>query len=118
MPTPPESLWTQFNVVGILILAAGVIAAAFYRLWHELLAWFEKQDNKRETERKTQREWEAQQSKERDAQWQEFMAGMQAQWLKQDSQNAQVLERLVQKIDGLTTAVNNHDIWARAKDRK
>jgi len=96
---PPESLWIQYNIIGILLLAAGVIAGAFYKLWHELLAWIEKQDLKRETEREKQRTWEAQQVVLRDAQSQGFLKTMQDQWLAQDNRHAAVLTKLVEKID-------------------
>jgi hypothetical protein len=115
---PPESLWNQYSVVGILILAAGVIAAAFYRLWHELLDWFEKQDDKRNKERETQRTWEAQQKKEADDRWQLFLDNQQAQWLTQDLNHSTVIVKLIDKIEDLTTAINDHDTWARARDGK
>ncbi len=115
---PPESLWIQYSIIGILILAAGIIAAAFYKLWHELLAWIEKQDVKREVEREKQRTWESQQMVVRDTQWQAFLKGMQDQWLAQDSRHTVVLTKLVEKVDDLTVAMNNHDTWARAKDRE
>ena len=115
---PPESLWIQYSIIGILILAAGIIAAAFYRLWHELLAWIETQDKKREIERDKQRAWEGEQEKLRDAQWQAFIQAMQDSWLEQDGRNADVIKSLVQKIDQLTIAMNNHDTWVRAKETR
>ena len=115
---PPEELWLQYSVVGILILAAGIIAASFYRLWKELLAWIEKQDQKREIERDKQREWQTEQDRIRDQRWQEFLTSMQEEWLKQDGKNSEVLKQLSAKIDLLIIAVNNHDVWARAKDQK
>ena len=115
---PQASLWVQFSLIGILILAAGVIAAAFYKLWHELLSWIENQDLKREQEREKQRTWEAAQNKERDERWQAFLKTQQAQWLSQDVNHAAVLGRLVEKIEDLTTSINNHDTWARAQNGK
>lgn len=111
---PPESLWSQYSVVGILILAAGIIAAAFYRLWHELLSWIEKQDLKRDAERDKQRAWESQQKEESDRRWQIFLDHQQEQWLKQDLNHSGVIGKLIEKIDQLTIAINNHDTWARA----
>ena len=115
---PPESLWKEYSLIGILVLAAGVIAAAFYRLWHELLAWLETQDKKREIERDKQREWEAEQMKLRDAQWQAFIQAMQDGWLEQNVRNSDVLKDVVEKINDLTIAMNNHDTWVRAQNRK
>lgn len=112
---PPESLWTQYSIVGILILAAGVIAAAFYKLWHELLDWFEKQDNKREVEREIQRNWQAEQDKLRDKRWQEFLQSMQEEWIAQDGRHTETIKQLVEKVDKLIAEVRNHDTWARAK---
>lgn len=115
---PPESLWTQYSVVGILILAAGVIAIAFYRLWHELLTWIEKQDLKRDQERDKQRTWEALQKKESDERWQAFLKTQQEQWLTQDLNHSTVIVKLIEKIEDLTASINNHDTWARAQNGK
>lgn len=115
---PPESLWNQYSVVGILILASGVIALAFYKLWHELLTWFENQDQKRNEERKTQRDWETQLKKESDERWQQFLEAQQKQWFTQDMNHSTVIVKLIEKIEDLTTAINNHDTWARASGDK
>lgn len=126
---PPESLWIQYGIVGILILATGAIAGGFYKLWRDQLAWIDKQDAKREAERKNQdaerkeerekqRTWEAQQVVIRDTQWQTFLKTMQDQWLAQDTRHTDALTKLVEKIHELTVAVNNHDTWVRAKDRE
>jgi len=115
---PQASLWVQYSLIGILILAAGIIAAAFYKLWHELLSWIEQQDGKREQERDKQRAWEAEQNKERDERWQTFLKAQQTQWLSQDASHAAVLGKLVEKIEDLTTSINNHDTWARAQSGK
>jgi len=114
---PPESLWNQYNVVGILILVAAIIAGAFYKLWHELLTWIEKQDQKRDNEREIQRKWEAQQKKESDERWQLFLKAQQEQWLIQDLNHSTVIVKLIEKIEGLTTIMNNHDTWARAQNK-
>jgi hypothetical protein len=113
---PPVSLWNQYSVVGILILAASVIAIAFYKLWNELLSWLEKQDQKRDAERDKQRVWEAQQKKESDTRWQLFLDNQQAQWLTQDLNHSGVIIKLIEKIEHLTIAINNHDTWARAQN--
>lgn len=112
---PPESLWTQYSVVGILILAAGVIATAFYKLWHELLTWIEKQDTKRDAEREKQRAWQSEQDRIRDERWQKFLENMQEAWLKQDTNHTEAIQELIVKVEALINAVNNHDTWARAK---
>lgn len=126
---PPESVWIQYSIIAILILATGAIAGGFYKLWRDQLAWIDKQDAKREEERKgqdaerkeereKQRTWEAQQTTIRDTQWQAFLKTMQDQWLAQDIRYAAVLTTLVEKTNDLIVAVNNHDTWARAKDRE
>lgn len=113
---PPESLWIQYSLIGILILAAGLIAAAFYKLWRELLAWLAAQDLKREEERDKQRVWEATQNKERDERWQSFLETQQKQWLVQEVNNVNALLRLIEKVENLTVSINNHDTWTRAQD--
>lgn len=115
---PPESLWTQYSVVGILVLAGGVIAAAFYKLWHELLTWIEKQDAKRDAEREKQRAWQSEQDRIRDERWQKFLTNMQEAWLAQDTNHTEAIQELIQKVEMLINAVNNHDTWARAKGRE
>lgn len=115
---PPESLWIQYSLIGILILAAGLIATAFYKLWRELLVWLAAQDLKREEERDKQRVWEAAQNKERDERWQSFLEAQQKQWLTQEINNVNALLRLIEKVENLTVSINNHDTWARAQDGK
>lgn len=115
---PPESTWSQYPVVAILILAAGVIALAFYRLWKDLLNWFEEQDAKREAEREKQRVWQADQDRIRDLRWQEFLKSMQEEWTQQDGRHTDALKDLSAKVGQLIISVNNHDTWARAKDAK
>lgn len=112
---PQASLWIQYSLIGILILSTGIIAAAFYRLWRDMLKWMDKQDEKRMFERDKQREWEAEQSKERDLRWQSFLQVQQENWLLQNAQNAIVMEKLIAKIDDLTHSFNNHDTWTRAQ---
>ncbi|RJR09992.1 hypothetical protein C4588_04185 [Candidatus Parcubacteria bacterium] len=115
---PPESLWVQYSLIGITLLTVGTIAGALYKLWHELLGWIESQDVKRSKEREAQREWEEQQARQRDERWQVFMRQMQERWLDQDARYAQVLERLVNKIDNLDVAIRTHDAWARGNQEQ
>lgn len=112
---PPGEIWLQYSIVAILILAAGVIAYAFYRLWRELLAWIELQDGKREEERERQRIWQAKQDEIRDERWQLFLENMQEAWLTQDKVHSEAIVQLIVKVDALIHAVNNHDTWVRAK---
>jgi len=122
---PPAELWVQYSLIGILILTTAAIAGGFYKLWREQNAWIEKQDAVRAAEREKQdvariaerekqRIWEAEQAKQRDAQWQSFLASMQAQWLMNDTRSNEVLAQMVNKIDELTISINNHDTWVRA----
>lgn len=115
---PPESVWNQYPIIAILILAAGVIALAFYRLWKDLLNWFETQDAKRDAEREKQRVWQTKQDEIRDLRWQEFLKSMQDEWIQQDGRHTDALKDLIAKVDKLINAVNNHDTWARAKEGK
>jgi hypothetical protein len=122
---PPESIWLQFSIVAVLVLSTTLIARAFFLLWHELMTWQAKQealraaerkeqDEKRDLERETQRKWEAEQSQQRDQQWQSFLRTMQEQWVANDRRNSAVLEKLVEQINELTVSVNNHDTFVRA----
>jgi len=114
---PSSDAWTQYPIVAILILAAGIIAVAFYRLWRDLLNWIESQDVKRSEERERQRVWQAEQDKVRDVRWQEFLTTMQNEWVQQDGRHTEVLKQLITKVDVLINTVNSHDTWSRAKDR-
>jgi hypothetical protein len=118
MPLPSESVWAQYPIVAILILAGAIVAAAFYKLWRELLAWIEAQDNKREAEREKQRIWQAEQDKVRDLRWQAFLKGMQDDWITQDGRHTETLDTLILKVDTLVSEVRNHHTWVRAKDSK
>lgn len=126
---PPESTWSQYPVVAILVLATGVIGFAFYRLWKDLLAWYEQQETKRTAdrvaqdaerakEREKQREWQAEQDKIRDLRWQEFLKSMQDEWTQQDGRHTAALKELITQVGQLIITVNSHDTWARAKDAK
>ena len=114
---PPESLWVQYPIIGLLVLAAGLIAVAFYRLWKDLLAWFETQDAKRSAEREKQRAWQADQDRIRDERWQTFLQSMQDQWVEQDGRHTEALKQLSGKVDTLIVTVNNHDTSERARYR-
>lgn len=115
---PPETIWNQYPIIAIIVLSAGVIALAFYRLWRDLLAWFDAQDVKRGEERERQRAWQSNQDEVRDLRWQEFLKAMQAEWIKQDGVHTDALQDLIKKIDTLIASVQNHDTWVRAKDRE
>ncbi|PKN91094.1 MAG: hypothetical protein CVU44_20985 [Chloroflexi bacterium HGW-Chloroflexi-6] len=113
-PAPSADIWTQFPIIAVLVICIVMVAGAFYKLWKDLIAWQEKQNEARDAERDKQREWEAAQAKTRDAQWQSFLQTMQNQWLANDKRNNEVLERLVDRIDELTVSINNHDTFVRA----
>jgi esterase/lipase len=115
---PSNDIWAQYPIVAILILAAAVIAFAFYKLWHELLNWIEMQDKKREEEREKQRKWQAEQDRIRDERWQQFLENMQEAWLAQDKVHSEAIVQLIVKVDSLIHAVHNHDTWVRAKERE
>ena len=114
-PTPSAEVWNQYAIVGILIFCAGLIAAAFYRLWRELLKWIGEQNAERVVERDKQRGWEAEQNQVRDERWQKFLKDQQAEWMKQDGRHTEVLIRLIEKMDDLIKAVHEHDMWVRSR---
>jgi len=115
---PPESLWVQYSVVGILILAAGVMTAAFYRLWKDLLNWFEIQDAKRDAERERQRKWQAEQDLVRDQRWHDFLKIVQSEWNTQNQDQMKSLDNLINRMEILIISFNQHDTWTRAKSDK
>ena len=103
-----------------------MISRGFYKLWKDLLAWMEKQeqsriaerkhnDEKRDLERERQREWEERQSTVRDQRWQAFISSIQASSTVQDARTAELLERMIAEIKYLTTSLNDHDTYVRAK---
>lgn len=117
-PTPSADLQTQYAIVFILVFFAGIIAAAFYKMWRELLKWMSDQDKEREAERERQRTWQAEQDKTRDERWQSFLEKLQGEWIKQDVRHVDMLNRLISKVDELIQDVREHDTWTRAKDGK
>ena len=125
MPTPPADIWYQFPVIAILAITTLLIAGAFYKLWNDLLSWQDRQekaraaeralqDAKRDDEREKQRQWESEQARARDLQWQNFLRTQQEQWVANDRRNSAVLERLVSRIDDLAVSINSHDTFVRA----
>lgn len=117
-PTPSADLQTQYAIVFILLFFAGIIAAAFYKMWRELLRWMDDQDKQRDAERERQRSWQSDQDKVRDERWQSFLKELQGEWIKQDGRHTDVLKDLVKKVEELIQDVRTHDTWARAKDRE
>jgi len=117
-PTPSADVWNQYTIVAILLFCAGLIAAAFYRLWRELLKWMGEQNAERVLERDKQREWEAEQSELQDERWQLFLTKQQEEWFKQDGRHTEVLIHMIEKMDDLIKAVHDHDLWVRTKGRE
>ena len=103
---PSESIWVQFSVVSILVVAVAVV-------WRELKKFIDDQDTKREGEREKQRVWQEGQDKLRDERWQQFLQSMQDQWIKQDGRNNQTIKDLIIRIDDLISEVRNHDQFTR-----
>jgi Flp pilus assembly protein TadB len=103
---PSESIWLQFTVVAILILAAGVI-------WREVKKFVDEQDKKREDERERQRIWQEKQDKLRDERWQQFLQSMQDQWIKQDGRNNQTIKDLIVRMEDLIEKIDDHDKFTR-----
>jgi hypothetical protein len=111
---PSDSLWVQYSIVGILVLSVGIIASAFYRLWRDLLNWFEVQDSKRNLERDKQRAWQSEQETIRDKHWQEFLRIIRDDFTEQEDRHVEALKQLTNRIEILIVTVNNHDTWERA----
>lgn len=103
---PSESIWVQFSIVAILILAIGVI-------WRELKKFIDEQDTKRGVEREKQRVWQENLDKLRDERWQEFLQSMQDQWIKQDGRNNQTIKDLIVRMEELINEIKNHDQFTR-----
>lgn len=112
---PPVELWVQYSLIGIIFLVTVSVAGGFYKLWKDLLVFFERQNGLRDAEREKQREWEERQSKIRDERWQAFISAIQANAAANDLRTADVLERLVSEVQTLTSSLNEHDTYVRAK---
>lgn len=103
---PPESIWVQFAIVAIVVLAIGVI-------WHEMKKFIDEQDAKRENERKVQREWQAEQNILSDERWQAFLKSMQNEWLAQSGISVDVQKQLIAKVNELLKEFRDHDQYMR-----
>lgn len=103
---PSESIWLQFTIVAIVILAMTVI-------WREMKKFIDEQDKKREKERETQRVWQAEQDKLRDVRWQDFLKGMQDEWMAQDGVNTKAVQDLIKRVDDLLKRMDDHDRFTR-----
>jgi len=113
VPIIPAEIWVQYSIVGIFIVAGGLAAAAFFRLWQSLLTWMETQDGKREAERKTQRDWQEALSLRRDAEMRAFLETMLQKQQRDEAHYFAILEKLTSKIDELIVLVQEHDTWER-----
>lgn len=121
MPSlPPESLWTQFGIVGIIVLVLIVAALGVRKFWKEFTGWLDEQDQKRETEREKQRIWSTEQNRlreeaqdKRDQAWQQLIAGMQREQQERTRETNALLADLVNQMKGLGQDLRNHDMWAR-----
>lgn len=112
---PPESLWLQYSIVGILLLTSTAIAGGFYRLWRELLGWIERENSKRTAERNAQREWDAEQARIRDERWQQFFRQMETEWRQDTQRSAAILAQLTDQIRELAAVINTHDAYVRGQ---
>jgi Flp pilus assembly protein TadB len=119
-PIPSADIQEQYAIVFTLLFFACLIAAAFYKMWRELLKWIteqetkrdaerKEQDDKREIEREKQRDWQADQDRVRDERWQSFLKNLQDEWIKQDGRHSSVLTELVKKVDELSREIRDHD---------
>lgn len=123
---PQPTIWDQYAVVAILFTVICVLGYAFYRafvLYHRwtteeaatLRAWQEDQFGRRETEAKIQRDWYEQMEKkreealtQRDRQWQQFMREIQDIQDKRERESAEILSRLVSRIETLNETFAMH----------
>lgn len=95
-----------------------IVAAAFY-------AFMRISDDARKKERESleaQRAWQDEMSKKRDAEqerrdqaWRDFLGGMQARSDAAAQRTTEVQSKLIERIDTLTAAINQHDVYTRAK---
>lgn len=95
-----------------------IVAAAFY-------FFMQISNSSAEKERKsleTQRAWQDDMSRKRDAEqerrdqaWRDFLGGMQARSDAAAQRTTEVQSKLIERIDTLTAAINQHDVYTRAK---
>lgn len=103
---PPESIWLQFTIVAIVILAMTVI-------WREMKKFIDEQDKKRDEEREKQRVWQAEQETLRDQRWHEFLKAMQEEWMAQNGVNTKAVQDLIKRVDEMLRRMDEHDRFTR-----
>lgn len=103
---PTESLWVQFAVVAIVVMAIGVI-------WREMKKFIDEQDVKREAERERQRLWQEKQDKQRDERWQAFLKAFQDEYIKQDAIHTDAIQAFDEVITKLLEKFDDHDRFVR-----
>jgi len=121
MPSvPPEELWTQFAIIGIIVLVFILLSIGVRKFWSEMTEWLEKQDQKREEEREKQRIWLTEQNRlreeaqdRRDTSWQQLVASMQKEQQERTRETNALLADLVEQMKGLGKDLREHDAWAR-----
>jgi len=109
---PSADLWAQFPVIGIILLFLIAIGLGLRSIFHEITAWQNAQDKKRDDERTKQREWE----NARDRVWQLFFEQLNQQNSKAISGNSEALEQLIgvtqqliNKFDMIYSKLIDHD---------
>lgn len=111
METAAFDLATQWPILAIFIVAFGAfwkIAADNRKAEHDFAneqrAWQEEMGKKRDTEQE-----------KRDQAWRVFLADMQKRSDATTLRSAEVQGKLIERIDTLTAAINQHDVYTRAK---
>lgn len=122
---PPATIWEQYGVVAIIVVVVALVLIAAWKVFKEYRAWqSEEQKLQRawqEEQSKVQREWQAEQNKirdeeqlKRDQRWQEQVKDMNISQVEQDKQTANVLSKVLERMDALTMVLTLHD--ERAKE--
>ena len=122
---PPISLYEQFYVVGIIVIVVALLAIAAWRVFTEYRSWqsteAERARKWQEAQSQIQREWQSDQNHIRDAEqlkrderWQEQVRMMTANSIEQDKSTANVMTKVLERMDALTVVLTLHD--ERAKD--
>lgn len=121
MPSLPDaSIWTQFTIIGIIVVVFILIAYGVRKFWKEFTGWLDTQDQKREAEREKQRAFEKEQNSlreeaqnKRDEAWRNAITAIQREQSERTTETNNLLAKLVEQIDGIGKELEEHDAWAR-----
>lgn len=110
---PSADLWALFPALGVVVLVLIAVGIGGKAVWREVKLFINEQDLARSKERQTQRLWEEEQEKLREARWQSFFTGMQLEQARENEEGRKSISNLADVIQGMKSALETLTITLR-----